>query len=51
VHTRRPEVAAGLAALANHDGPPWTVRQVVLVRSTLGPGGARHEPVATAELA
>jgi 2'-5' RNA ligase len=51
VQTRRREVAATLAALANYTGPPWTVRQLVLVRSTLAPGGARHEPVAAAELA
>jgi 2'-5' RNA ligase len=50
VPTRRPAAAAALAELANHTGPPWTVRQVVLVRSTLGAGGARHDPVGTAEL-
>ena len=50
VPARRPEVSAALAELANHTGPPWTVRQLVLVQSTLGPGGARHEPVAAAEL-
>jgi 2'-5' RNA ligase len=51
VQTRRADVAAALAALENYTGPPWTVRQVVLVRSALEPGGARHEPVAAAELA
>jgi 2'-5' RNA ligase len=50
VQTRRPDAAAALAALENYTGPPWTVRQVVLVRSTLEPGGARHEPIAAAAL-
>jgi 2'-5' RNA ligase len=50
VDTRRPSTAAALASLAEYDGPPWTVRQLVLVHSTLGPGGARHEPIGAAAL-
>jgi 2'-5' RNA ligase len=50
VQTRRPDVSTALAALAGYTGPPWRVRQLVLVQSTLGPGGARHEPIAAAEL-
>jgi 2'-5' RNA ligase len=33
------------AMLATYEGPPWTAREVLLVRSYLGPR-PRHEPVA-----
>jgi 2'-5' RNA ligase len=50
VDTRRASSAAALAELTDYDGPPWTVRELVLFHSTLGPGGARHEPIGGAVL-
>jgi 2'-5' RNA ligase len=43
-------IAADLAALAAYDGPQWTVDEVRLVRSHLGPK-PRYEPVGRFTLA
>lgn len=49
-----PELVAGveqlLAAISVAETPPLTVREIALVRSLLGPGGARYEKLATAPL-
>lgn len=44
------QVTADLAALAGYQGPWWPVRELVLVRSHLGPHPV-HEPIASAVVA
>jgi len=52
---RDPRGAPGLASALAHAGDgappaPWRVAEIVLFRSPLGPGGARHEPLLRASL-
>lgn len=41
------DLTGAVAALAAYDGPPFTVADLLLVRSVLGDGPARHEPLAS----